>query len=92
MGITKSVSKKNTKELIPFSDVKTGQIYFFEKKDLEKELKNIYDKISDVLAKIEKLGKYELESVEISAGVSGSIFVLTANGGITLRYSVPKTG
>ena len=78
-------STKKT-EGLPFSDIKTKKVYFLKKKDLEKELEKIYNQISGILSKFEKLGKYNLNEVEISLGVSGGIIVFNVEGGVTLRY------
>jgi len=82
----KKLTKKN--EGIPFTDVKTKQVYFLKKKDLEKELEKIYNKISSILSKFEKLGNYDLKSVDISLGVSGGVVVFTVEGGVTLHYEI----
>jgi hypothetical protein len=89
MGISrKEMTETDT---IPFSDSKTREIYFLNRKDLEEELEKLYNKISGALVKVEKIGKYELNQIELSVGISGGILVLTVEGGITLKYSVPRS-
>jgi hypothetical protein len=78
-------------EVIPFSDAKNKDVLLFRKKDFEEELKKIYNKILAILPSVQKLGQYSLHEIELSVGVSGGILVVTVEGGITLRYSVPQS-
>ena len=76
-------------EVIPFTDAKNRDVLLFRKKDFEEELKKIYNKILSILPSVQKLGQYSLNEIELSVGVSGGILVVTVEGGITLRYSIP---
>jgi hypothetical protein len=78
-------------DVIPFTDQKTKAVYFLSRKDFGERLNEIYERIKDTISRAEKLGKYELDEIEISVGVSGGILVLNVQGGITLRYSLPKS-
>jgi hypothetical protein len=82
-------SGRNGQDMVSFADVKTKQIRSLKRKDFEAELKKIYDTISATLPRIGKLGKYELKDIELSVGVSGNFVVVTVEGGIVLRYSLP---
>ncbi len=86
----KTKSSKKKEEGIPFADIKTKKVYLLNKKDLEDELEKIYSKISGTLSKFEKLGKYELDEIEISLGVSGGVIVFNVEGGVSLRYKYKK--
>ncbi len=61
-----------------------------KKDDFEKELKKIYEQISNTVSEIEKMEKYQLNEIEISVGASGGFLVLTVEGGILLRYVFQK--
>jgi hypothetical protein len=76
-------------EVIPFTDAKSRDVLLFRRKDFEEELKKIYNKILTTLPSVQKLGQYSLHEIELSVGVSGGILVLTVEGGVTLRYSIP---
>lgn len=83
---SKKVKKSAKEEGIPFLDIKTQKVYLLKKKDFEEELEKIYSKISSTLSKFEKLGKYNLDEIDISLGVSGGFVVFSVKGGVTLRY------
>ena len=72
---------------------KTSSIRPVRKKDSQpvSYLQKFYDKISSALTRVQKIGNYQLNEIEISLVMSSGILVLTLEGGITLRYSIiPK--
>jgi hypothetical protein len=86
---TKTKKLEGLNDKIPFTDARTKEKFELNQKDFDEELRKIYEKVSKVVSKIEKLGKYQLQEIEISIGVSSGVLVVTVEGGIALRYSLP---
>jgi Skp family chaperone for outer membrane proteins len=82
-----ATTRKQPVDAIAFHDANTKQVYFLKRKNFEEELQKIYDKISSALTRVQKIGNYQLNEIEISVGMSSGILVLTLEGGITFRYS-----
>jgi hypothetical protein len=72
-------------------DIKTKKVVRLRKKELDKQIDELYKKMLQVLSRIEKLGKYQLQDIEISIGFTAGVFVVTLEGGIVLRYTLPAT-
>jgi hypothetical protein len=78
----------NQSDAISFVDLETKHAVHIGRYDFEKEMLKVHNKISRILSRVEKLGKYKLDEIELSVGVSGGIITLTVEGGISLRYKV----
>ncbi len=84
------IKKSEKNEGIAFLDSRTQKVCILKKKDLDKELKKLHNKMSAMLSKIEKLGNYNLDGVDISLGVSAGLLVFDVKGGVTLHYKHKK--
>jgi hypothetical protein len=71
-------------------DIHTKEVVPLGRKDLEEQIDELYKKMLQVLSRIEKLGKYQLQDIEIHIGFSSGVFVVTLEGGIALKYSLPQ--
>jgi hypothetical protein len=67
-----------------FLDHDSNQIKTFEKDSLENELDRIAKSLEIHFEKLEKIGSYELGSIQVSIGVEGDFLVIGLNGGVTL--------
>jgi Skp family chaperone for outer membrane proteins len=85
--VTSFIATTRKQPVDAFHDANTKQVYFLKRKNFEEELQKIYDKISSALTRVQKIGNYQLNEIEISVGMSSGILVLTLEGGITFRYS-----
>jgi hypothetical protein len=78
---------KDKANMISFVDQESKHTVQVDRYDFEKELLKIHNRISQVLSRVDTLGKYKLGTIDLSIGVSGGIIALTVEGGITLTYS-----
>lgn len=69
-----------------FFDHDSNEIKTFEKDALENELDRIAKSLEIHFEKLEKIGGYELDNVQVVIGVKGDILVIGLDGGVTLTY------
>lgn len=74
-----------------FYDSTNNAFKSFDKNELENELDKIAKTIQVHLTKLEEIGNFELDSVQVTLGVKGNILVIGVDGGITLTYSKIKS-
>jgi hypothetical protein len=72
-------------------DINTKKVVPLRREELEEQIDELYKKMRKVLSRIEKLGKYQLQEIEISIGFTAGVFVVSLEGGIALRYTLPTT-
>jgi hypothetical protein len=83
---SRSLSKRS-RDSVPVYDVKTKKVVVLGREEVEEQIDELYEKMLRVLSRIERLGKYQLQDIEISIGFTAGVFVVTLEGGIVLRYS-----
>lgn len=88
--VHKVTPKVKSKGRIHIVDVQTKQITQLNRKDFQDKLEEIISIVKKALGNMEKIGKYELRSFQISVGVSAGIVIVTLEGGITLNYELPS--
>ena len=69
-----------------FFDPTAKKIVSLDQNKLESELDRIAKTVGTELAKLEDIGNFHLDSVQVTVGVKGSILVIGMDGGITLTY------
>jgi hypothetical protein len=81
-------------ETIHWYDKLSGKVIEIDSKDIVERLGGFGEFLETIvteLKKIEKsLGAYKLTSFQVSLDLSGTIFVVTAEGSITLTFSLPQ--
>jgi hypothetical protein len=82
---------KRPPDSVPVYDINTKKVVVLGREELEEQIDELYKKMLQVLSRIEKLGKYQLQDIEISIGFTAGFFVVTLEGGIVLRYTLPTT-
>ena len=54
--------------------------------DLEDKLKDLVEAIKRMIGKLERIDKYHLNEFEVSLSLKAGLFVISAEGAITLKY------
>jgi hypothetical protein len=74
-----------------FFDAESKKPQILENDQLSRELDRIAKTLEMHFVKLEKIGNYELDNVQVTVGAHGDILVIGVNGGITLTYSKIET-
>jgi hypothetical protein len=91
MGRKRTNLSKITPDSVLVYDINTKKVVPLRREELEEQIDELYKKMRKVLSRIEKLGKYQLQEIEISIGFTSGVFVVSLEGGIVLRYTLPIT-
>jgi hypothetical protein len=91
MGRKGTNLSKITPDSVLVYDINTKKVVPLRREELEEQIDELYKKMRKVLSRIEKLGKYQLQEIEISIGFTSGVFVVSLEGGIVLRYTLPIT-
>ncbi len=59
--------------------------------DLEKKFKDLSQTILSHLSSLEKIGKYELDTVTLTIALRAGVLVFSAEGGVELTYKIPPS-
>ncbi len=70
-------------------DTKYQKAQLISGDDLEKNFKDLSQAILSHLSSLEKIGKYELDSVTLTIALRAGILVVSAEGGVQLTYKIP---
>jgi hypothetical protein len=74
-----------------FYDTGSNQMKIFDNDKLLSELDRIAKTIETYIGKLEKIGDYELSTIQVTSGVKAGILVIGVEGGIVLTYTKNKT-
>ena len=69
---------------------KTHSVRAFRKDTFREPLDRVVTTLQDSAKRLERIGDYRLEEIEIRLGVSAGRVVVTLEGGISLRYKRTK--
>jgi hypothetical protein len=91
MGRKRTNPAKRPPDSVRVYDIDAKKVVTLGRKEFEEQIDELYKKMLRVLSRIEKLGKYQLDEIQISIGFTAGVFVVTLEGGIVLRYTLPRT-
>jgi len=77
-------------EMLSYWDERTKETKRISAKDFEDKLKNVLEILKKSAEKMEHVGKYDLESFEVSLALEAGILIIKATGSITLKYTKPS--
>ncbi len=75
-------------ERLSLWDEETGEIVEVTLLDLDDRLRKLLDALKILAGKLTKIGKYELKEFEVSIGLKAGIWVVSAEGSLTLHYKL----
>jgi hypothetical protein len=82
---------KKLPDSVPVYDINTKKVVSLGRGEVEDQIDKLYQKMLQVLSRVEKLGNYQLAEIEISIGFAAGVFVVTLEGGVVLRYTLSGT-
>jgi hypothetical protein len=68
-------------------DSTTQEVQLVARDELEKKLDDLSRVLKSHLAKLERIGKYELDGLKVKIALKAGILVFSAEGGVELSYS-----
>jgi len=83
-GVNGMYSEKTT---LKYLDEETGETKEIPAKDLDEKLKDLLEMLKRCIAKVQTVGRYDLQSFEVSLLLKAGIFVITTEGSIKLKYT-----
>ena len=75
---------------VKYFDDATRSIASIKGKDFTEELKKIKKAIEYILSEMQTIGTYELSEFTATAGVEASVWVLKANGSVSMKWTKPQ--
>ena len=74
------------KMALKYLDEETGEIKEILAKDIDEKLKDLLEMLKRCVEKMQRVGRYDLQSFEVSLSLKAGIIIVTAKGSIKLRY------
>jgi len=77
--------------MLSYWDERTKRTKRISAENFEDKLKNILEILKKSAEKMERIGKYNLESFEVKLALEAGILVIKATGSIALKYTKPPS-
>ncbi len=76
------------KMTLKYLDEETGEIKEIPAKDLDEKLKDLLEMLKRCIENLRRVGRYDLQSFEVSLSLKAGIFIITTEGSIKLKYGI----